>query len=168
MAVIAAAIAIGLGGSSVLGGVTADWWDHRYAAGAAPLGTQGWQFAFLVAALPGFVLALLLWRLPEPKRGRIDGVESAPDPHPFRASLALLGAVAPVVQLARASPAARRGARDWGVNLAAPGAHRRRRRPADAPHLGLLTAAAAALRSPGGESARAAVERGRLRRASWY
>ena len=31
MAVIAAAIALGLGGSSVLGGVAADWWDHRYA-----------------------------------------------------------------------------------------------------------------------------------------
>src|SRR5207244_10402734 len=26
--VVAAAIALGLGGSSVLGGVTADWWDH--------------------------------------------------------------------------------------------------------------------------------------------
>ena len=117
-AVIAAAIALGLGGSSVLGGVTADWWDHLYAGGAAPLALKGWQFAFLMAALPGFVLALLLWRMPEPKRGRLDGIESAPDPHPFRASLALLAGVTPIANWL--SFAGRRaGVRYWGVNLAA-------------------------------------------------
>jgi len=117
-AVIAAAIALGLGGSSVLGGVTADWWDHLYAGGAAPLALKGWQFAFLVAALPGFVLALLLWRMPEPKRGRLDGIESAPDPHPFRASLALLAGVTPIANwLSFAGRKA--GVRYWGVNLAA-------------------------------------------------
>ena len=36
MAVIAAAIALGLGGSSVLGGVAADWWDHLYAGARRP------------------------------------------------------------------------------------------------------------------------------------
>src|SRR5262249_45741978 len=71
MAVIAAAIALGLGGSSVLGGVAADWWDHLHAGGVAPLGLKGWQFAFLVAAAPGFILAALLWRMPEPRRGRL-------------------------------------------------------------------------------------------------
>ncbi len=117
-AVIAAAIALGLGGSSVLGGVTADWWDHLYAGGAAPLALKGWQFAFLVAALPGFVLALLLWRMPEPKRGRLDGIESAPDPHPFRASLALLAGVTPIAHWL--TFAGRKvGARYWGVNLVA-------------------------------------------------
>src|SRR5579864_6369412 len=54
LAVIAAAIALGLGGSSVLGGVTADWWDQLYPVGGAPFGIRGWQFAFLIAALPGF------------------------------------------------------------------------------------------------------------------
>ncbi|TLY67250.1 MAG: MFS transporter, partial [Gammaproteobacteria bacterium] len=116
--VIAAAIALGLGGSFVLGGVTADWWDHLYAGGAAPLGLKGWQFAFLVAALPGFILAALLWRLPEPRRGRLDGIESPPDPQPFRASLALLAAVTPGANwLAMAGR--RAGARYWGVNLVA-------------------------------------------------
>ncbi|HTL19899.1 MAG TPA: MFS transporter [Steroidobacteraceae bacterium] len=118
MAVIAAAIALGLGGSSVLGGVAADWWDHLHAGSAAPLGLKGWQFAFLVAATPGFILAALLWRMPEPPRGRMDGIESPPDPHPFRASLALLGAVTPVANwLALASR--RAGTGYWGVNLAA-------------------------------------------------
>jgi MFS family permease len=71
MAVIAAAIALGLGGSSVLGGVAADWWDRLHGGGAAPLGLKGWQFAFLVAAAPGLILAVLLWRMPEPQRGRL-------------------------------------------------------------------------------------------------
>lgn len=117
MAVIAAAIAMGLGGSSVLGGVAADWWDHLR-AGAVPAGLSGWQFAFLVAALPGIVLAVLIWRMPEPERGRIDGIRTPPDPAPMRASLALLGAILPVcnwlVLAARRAPK-----REWGINLAA-------------------------------------------------
>ena len=118
MAVIAAAIALGLGGSSVLGGVTADWWDHLHAGTPAPLGLKGWQFAFLVAALPGFLLAALLWSLPEPRRGQLDGIESAPDPRPFQASLALLGAVTPGANWF-ALAARRAGARYWSVNLVA-------------------------------------------------
>ena len=118
MAVIAAAVALGLGGSSVLGGVTADWWDHLYAGGAAPLGLKGWQFAFLVAASPGLVLAALVWRMPEPRRGRLDGIESPPDPHPFRASLALLGAVTPGANWC-ALAVRRVPARYWGANLLA-------------------------------------------------
>src|SRR5450432_988509 len=70
MAVIAAAIAVGLGGSSVLGAVAADWWDNLRMGSSAPLGLKGWQFAFLIASLPGFVLAVMLWRMPEPKRGQ--------------------------------------------------------------------------------------------------
>ena len=117
-AVIAAAIALGLGGSSVLGGVTADWWDHRYIGGVAPLGLKGWQFAFLVAASPGFILAALMWRLPEPQRGRLDGIESPPDPQPVRASLALLATVTPGANwLAMAGR--RAGARYWVINLVA-------------------------------------------------
>jgi MFS family permease len=118
MAVIAAAIALGLGGSLVLGGVAADWWDHRSGGGAAPLGLKGWQFAFLVAALPGFILAALLYRMPEPPRGRLDGIPSPPDPHPFQASLALLGAVTPGANWL-ALAARRAGARYWTVNLVA-------------------------------------------------
>lgn len=119
-AVIAAAIALGLGGSSVLGGVAADWWDHLHSGTLAPLGLKGWQFAFLVAAAPGLILAVLLWRLPEPQRGKLDGIESPPDPHPLRASLALLAAVTPganwVVMAVRAQ-----GARYWVKNLLATG-----------------------------------------------
>jgi len=73
--------------------VVAQWWDTRYPDGA--YGFSGWQFAFLVAALPGLILAFLIYRLREPVRGGVDGIRSAEDPHPFRASAAVLGAVTP-------------------------------------------------------------------------
>lgn len=95
MAVLASSIAIGLGGSLVLGGVAADWWDQSYNGQAAALGLSGWQFAFLAAAAPGFVLSLFLWRLREPERGAIDGIVTPPDPAPFAASAAVLGSVTP-------------------------------------------------------------------------
>jgi len=118
MAAIAAAIAVGLGMSSVLGGVTAEWWDQRYAGGAAaPLGFSGWQFAFIVASVPGFLLAVLLWRLKEPRRGIMDGIETPKDPAPFRASMAVLGQVTPGANfLALASRKA--SPRHWWASIA--------------------------------------------------
>ena len=95
MAVLASAIALGMGGSLVLGGVAAADWDAAFASGTAPLGLKGWQFAFLVASLPGFVLALFMWRLREPERGAMDGIQTPPDPAPFRASWNVLAAVTP-------------------------------------------------------------------------
>ncbi|ABD25245.1 major facilitator superfamily MFS_1 [Novosphingobium aromaticivorans DSM 12444] len=95
MSVMASAIALGLGGSLVLGGVAAGWWDAAHAVGTAPFGLKGWQFAFLVAAAPGFVLAAFLWTLKEPVRGQMDGIETPPEPHPFARSLSLLGSVTP-------------------------------------------------------------------------
>jgi MFS family permease len=116
MGTIAASIAVGLGLSNVLGGVAAQWWDVRYAAGGAPLGFSGWQFAFLVASAPGLVLALLLWGLKEPQRGTMDGIASTPDPAPFKASLALLGSVTPGTNyLSLAARGA--GGRHWMGNI---------------------------------------------------
>lgn len=115
MAVMAAAIALGLGFSLILGGVAADWWDARFGA-EPPLGLVGWQFAFLVAAVPGAPLAVLLWRLHEPQRGTADGIYSAPDPHPFRASFAVLGAITPVSNLI-ALGRRRAGPLQWTINL---------------------------------------------------
>lgn len=116
MGTIAASISVGLGLSNVLGGVAAQWWDARYADGGAPLGFAGWQFAFVLASLPGFVLAVLLWGLKEPRRGAMDGLTSVPDPAPFRASFALLGSVVPGTNLL--SLAARRAdSKHWGINL---------------------------------------------------
>ncbi|AMO73228.1 MFS transporter [Sphingorhabdus sp. M41] len=95
MAVLASAIALGIGGSLALGGLAADWWDQLAAAGNAPVALKGWQFAFFVASLPGFILALFMWRLREPERGVMDGIKTPRDPHPFRASAAVFGAILP-------------------------------------------------------------------------
>jgi MFS family permease len=96
-AAVAASIALGLGGALWIGGATADAWDAAYPAGAAPLGIRGWQAAFLVASLPGFVLAVLLWRMEEPVRGAADGIVHVPDPAPFRASRETLTSILPVL-----------------------------------------------------------------------
>jgi MFS transporter, Spinster family, sphingosine-1-phosphate transporter len=100
MAVMASAIAMGIGGSLILGGVAAGWWDQTWGlspgkSAMAPFGLKGWQFAFLVAATPGFILAAFLWFLHEPERGVMDGIPTLTDPHPFRASAQVLGSVLP-------------------------------------------------------------------------
>jgi len=106
MAIMASAIALGLGGSLILGGLAANWWDVAHPGTAL----RGWQFAFLVAAAPGFVLAAFLWTLREPERGVMDGIATPPDPRPFAASLEMLGAVTPgfhlIVMRARKAGAA--------------------------------------------------------------
>ncbi|MGK2947954.1 MAG: spinster family MFS transporter [Acidimicrobiales bacterium] len=39
-----------------------------------------WRWAFLLVGVPGSILALLVWRLPEPKRGESDVAAEQPDP----------------------------------------------------------------------------------------
>ena len=109
-------LALGLGLSMALGGIVAQWWNARVAAGGADFGFAGWQFAFLVAALPGFPLAWLIWRMKEPVRGAMDGIATPPDPAPFRASADVLGAVTPGSNwyyLWRRNA----GRRQWAINL---------------------------------------------------
>nr|WP_207786040.1 MFS transporter [Altererythrobacter segetis] len=114
MASMGIATALGLGLSMTLGGVVAGWFDARFPQGAA--GFSGWQFAFLVAALPGLLLAWLISRLPEPVRGGVDGIRSPEDPHPFRASGAVLASVTPGINWvslwSRKAPP-----RQWAINL---------------------------------------------------
>ncbi len=114
MAVMAAAIALGLGGSSILGGFAADWWSRTNPDSAL----RGWQFAFIVAAAPGFILAVLLWRLREPERGMMDGIPTPVDPAPFAASGGVLASVLPGLNWVTF---VRRGAslRHWVINLCA-------------------------------------------------
>ncbi len=91
MAVMASAIAVGIGGSLILGGIAAGWWDAANPGSSL----KGWQFAFFVAAAPGFLLAALIWFLRETERGGMDGIPTPSDPHPFRASAQVLGSVLP-------------------------------------------------------------------------
>jgi MFS family permease len=91
MSVLASAIALGIGGSLILGGLAADWWSTSY----PDSNLRGWQFAFFAASAPGFLLAVLIWFLREPERGALDGIATPPDPHPFRASAQVLASVTP-------------------------------------------------------------------------
>jgi len=117
MAAMGIAVALGLGLSMTLGGVVAQWWDTRYATGGAPLGFAGWQFAFLVAATPGLPLAWLIYRMPEPRRGAMDGMVSLQrEEHPFKASASVLGAVTPGANWFMLWHR-NAGARQWTVNL---------------------------------------------------
>ena len=116
MAAMGIATALGLGLSMALGGFVAQWWDTRYAAGDAPLGFSGWQFAFLVAALPGLLLAWALFRMKEPLRGGMDGLPAENDAHPFKASAAVLGAVTPGANWFMLWHR-NAGARQWAINL---------------------------------------------------
>lgn len=121
MSVLASAISLGIGGSLILGGLAADWWSTSYPASSL----KGWQFAFFVAAAPGFLLAVLIWFLREPERGALDGIATPPDPAPFRASGQVLASVTPGfnwISLVRlgASPAMWRNNLVWlaGIVLA--------------------------------------------------
>jgi MFS family permease len=117
-AAMSVAVALGLGAALWIGGTIADSWDARWPDSAgAPLGLKGWQAAFIGAALPGFVVAALLLRLPEPVRGAADGIAPPPDPHPFRASARTLTAILPVSVWASFARE-RASARIWLVNLA--------------------------------------------------
>lgn len=117
MAAMGIATALGLGLSMTLGGIVASWWDATYPKGTAPGGFSGWQFAFLVASIPGFLLAILIWRLKEPVRGGVDGIVSPPDPAPFKASAATLAAVTPGANWFSLWTR-RAGGAQWAFNLA--------------------------------------------------
>ena len=115
-AAIAASIALGLGGALWIGGATADAWDQAWPRGGAPLGIKGWQAAFLVASLPGLVLAILLWRMEEPVRGAADGIVQRPDPAPFRAAWETLARILPGLNwLARCIATAPARAPGWPI-----------------------------------------------------
>jgi MFS family permease len=113
---IAAAVALGLGGALVIGGISADIWDKAWPQGGAPLGLKGWQFAFIAAAIPGLILGIFLARMKEPQRGAADGLAPHVDPRPFAAAGGTLFAIMPVtcwLNLIRR----RAGIGAWVVNL---------------------------------------------------
>ena len=115
MAALGIATALGLGLSMKHGGVVAHEWDEAF-PGGGPGGFSGWQFAFLVAAAPGLLLAWLIWRMREPERGAMDGIKTPVDPAPFKASAAVLGAVTPGANWFYLW-SRKAGARQWTINL---------------------------------------------------
>lgn len=117
LAVYSGGIFIGSGLGLFIGGLVVDRWDAALVAGTAPFAMKGWQVAFLVVGLPGLLLSLWVRSLREPVRGGMDGIVSAPEPHPFRAFFRELGAVIPPFTLWQLGVYG--GARPLTLNVAA-------------------------------------------------
>ena len=99
MAIYSSGIYLGAGAGLMLGGQIVDRWDLAFPGTTAPFGLRGWQVAFFAVGLPGVLLALWVATLREPRRGRMDGIESPTEPHPFRAFFLELRAVLPPLTL---------------------------------------------------------------------
>ncbi len=99
LAIYNAGIYLGIGAALLVGGLVATHWDASYAERAAPLGLRGWHAAFLVAGLPGLLLAGAVLLLREPVRGGSEGRVVRAAASPWRDALAELRAVLPPFQL---------------------------------------------------------------------
>ncbi len=152
LAIYSSGIYLGAGLSLALGGLIVDRWDAAFAGAAAPFGLRGWQVAFLAVGLPGIALALLVRTLREPRRGQADGIETAPEPHPFREFFRELRAVIPPLTLWHLVRSGG-GARGLAVNLGAAG--------------GLALAAAALVRATGDPAQWIALAVGLYAAVSW-
>ena len=114
LAIYSSGLYIGGGVSLLIGGLIVDQWNAAYPDGG-PLGLAGWQAAFIAVGLPGLLLALWVITLREPVRGVMDGIETRPDPAPFRGFFReLLTVIPPFTVLG----AARRGVAALAINLA--------------------------------------------------
>jgi MFS transporter, Spinster family, sphingosine-1-phosphate transporter len=51
---------------------------------SGPVGEHfGWRVPFMLAGIPGFVLAFIFWFLPEPERGQTEAIETSPQRSTF-------------------------------------------------------------------------------------
>jgi MFS family permease len=100
IAILASGVYVGAGLGTFIGGQVVARWDAAFALGGAPFGFAGWQIAFFVVGLPGLLLALWVRTLREPKRGKLDGIQSIDEPHPFREFGRELSAVLPGLSIA--------------------------------------------------------------------
>jgi MFS family permease len=94
LAIYSSGLYIGGGVSLFIGALIVKSWNDAY-AGGGPLGLVGWQAAFLAVGIPGIIVALWVASLREPKRGAMDGLETASSPAPFKAFASDLSMIVP-------------------------------------------------------------------------
>ena len=80
MAVYAMGSTVGAGCAFFFGGLIVDWVSHTNTLVLPVIGEmRSWQAVFLIVGLPGTLLALLIFTVPEPiRRGRIQGAVQRP------------------------------------------------------------------------------------------
>ena len=113
LSIYSSGLYLGGGLSLLIGGLIVERWNAAYPDGG-PLGLAGWQAAFVAVGLPGLLLAIWVLTLREPKRGGMEGLESPPDPAPFRGFTRELFTVIPPFTFIGA---AQRGAGALGINI---------------------------------------------------
>ena len=94
LAIYSSGLYIGGGVSLFVGALIVKTWNGAYPAGG-PMGLVGWQAAFLAVGIPGVLVALWVASLREPKRGAMDGLDTASHPAPFRAFASDLSMIVP-------------------------------------------------------------------------
>ncbi len=111
--IYSAGLFVGSGLSLVIGGLIVENWNSAW-PGGGPGGLVGWQAAFLAVGLPGLFLALWVLSLREPVRGRLEGLTSPVEPHPWRGFFHQVSLIVPPFTLLGA---ARRGTGPLAANL---------------------------------------------------
>jgi MFS family permease len=76
LSIYCSGVYIGSGLGMLLGGWVVDAWNGAFAKGHAPLDLSAWQAAFIIAGLPGILVAVWVWTLREPVRGQSEGIAS--------------------------------------------------------------------------------------------
>jgi MFS family permease len=98
LAIYSGGVHLGMGLGMVIGGQVVDRWSRAFGE-SPPLGLRGWQVAFLVAGLPGLLLALLVRRLRAPVRDPAEGPPAPAHPRPFQEFGRALASIAPLASL---------------------------------------------------------------------
>lgn len=98
LAIYSSGLYLGGGVSLFIGALIVKSWNAAY-PGGGPMGLVGWQAAFLAVGIPGVLVALWVASLREPKRGAMDGLETASSPTPFRAFASDLSMIVPPLTL---------------------------------------------------------------------
>ena len=98
LAVYASGVSIGSGAGFWIGGMILNTWNGIWPdASFAPFGLKGWQATFIIAGLPGLLVAYWLSTLREPVRGQGDQITSKVHNHPFRETVTTLMGMLPII-----------------------------------------------------------------------
>ena len=97
LAIYSSGLYIGGGISLLIGGLVVENWNEAYPDGG-PLGLVGWQAAFVIVGLPGLLLAVLVFTIKEPLRGRYEDFQPAPVASPFKDFFAEVMSVIPAMR----------------------------------------------------------------------